>query len=140
MAERAQELMIARAQSRVTFGRPIVTHGLVAADIARNRMEIDQARLLVLYTAASIDKKGDTSEVRKEIAAIKIIVPSMACRVVDRALQVHGGAGVSQDFPLARLYAGLRTLRLADGPDEVHIRTLAALEVKSGGRPLRAKV
>jgi len=138
MAERAQELMIARAKSRVAFGRPIAGHGVAAAEIAQNRMEIDQARLMVLYTAAMIDRKGDTSAVRREIAAIKIIVPSVACRVLDRAIQVHGGAGVSQDFPLARLYAGLRTLRLADGPDEVHTMVLAREEILAGGRPLKA--
>lgn len=139
LAEKAQELMIARAKTRVAFGKPIITQGLVAKDIAQNRMDIDQARLMVLFTAAGIDKTGDTQHVRKEIAAIKIIVPQMACRVVDRAIQVHGGMGVSQDVPLAKMYAGLRSLRLADGPDEVHIRTLAQLEAKSGGRLLRGK-
>lgn len=139
-AERAQELMIARAKARTTFGRPIITHGMVANDIALNRMEIDQARLMVLYTAAMIDKAGDTSLVRREIAAIKVIVPRMACQVLDRAIQAHGGMGVCQDTPLAAMYAGLRTLRIADGPDEVHIRTLALLEAKAGGRLLRPKI
>ena len=140
LAEKAQELMIARAKSRVTFGKPVITHGMVQNDIALNRMEIDQARLMVLYTAAMIDKTGDASNVRREIAAIKVIVPRMACKVIDRAIQVHGGMGVSQDTPLAKMYSGVRTLRLADGPDEVHIRTLAILESKAGGRPLRAKL
>lgn len=138
MAEKAQEMMIARAKTRVTFGKPIITHGMVANDLALNRMEIDQARYMVLATAASIDKHGDTSQCRREIAAIKVIVPRMACSVVDRAIQAHGGMGVCQDVPLARMYAGARTLRLADGPDEVHIRTLALLEAKAGGRPLRS--
>jgi acyl-CoA dehydrogenase len=140
LAEKAQELMITRAKSRVTFGRSVITHGMVANDIAINRMEIDQARLMVLYTAAMIDKSGDTSLVRREIAAIKVIVPRMACKVVDRAIQVFGGMGVSQDVPLARIYAGVRSLRIADGPDEVHIRTLALLESKAGGRPLKASL
>ena len=137
LAEKAQELMIARTKTRTTFGRPVITHGMMQNDVAVNRMEIDQARLMVLYTAAMIDKTGDTSLVRREIAAIKVIVPRMACRVVDRAIQAFGGMGVSQDVPLARIYAGVRSLRLADGPDEVHIRTLALLEAKAGGRPLR---
>jgi acyl-CoA dehydrogenase len=140
LAEKAQELMIARAKSRVTFGKSIITHGMVANDIAVNRMEIDQARLMVLFTAAMIDKTGDTSLVRREIAAIKVIVPRMACKVVDRAIQAFGGMGVSQDVPLARIYAGVRSLRIADGPDEVHIRTLALLEAKAGGRPLKASL
>jgi len=140
LAERAQELMIERAKNRVAFGRRLVQHGTVAAAIAENRIAIDQARLMVLYAAASIDKHGDTSQCRREIAAIKVVVPRMACEVVDRAIQVHGGAGVSQDTPLARMYAGLRTLRLADGPDEVHLRTLAGLEVAAGGKPLSAKM
>ena len=136
LSELAQELMIKRASERVAFGQKLIKHGTVAADIAQNRMEIDQARLMVLFTAANIDKHGDTSQCRREIAAIKVIVPRMACRVIDRALQVHGGMGVSQDTPLAKIYAGVRTLRLADGPDEVHIRTLAGLEIAAGGRPL----
>lgn len=140
MAEKAQEMMIARAKTRTTFGKPIISHGLVANDIALNRMEIDQARLMVLYTAASIDKHGDTSQCRREIAAIKVIVPRMACLVIDRAIQVHGGMGVCSDVPLARMYAGARTLRLADGPDEVHIRTLAMLESKAGGRSMNTKL
>jgi acyl-CoA dehydrogenase len=138
LAEKAQEMMIARAKSRVTFGRAVITHGMMANDIALNRMEIDQARLMVLYTAAMIDKTGDTSLVRKEIAAIKVIVPRMACTVIDRAIQAFGGMGVCQDVPLARMYAGVRTLRIADGPDEVHIRTLALLEGKAGGKPMQA--
>ena len=140
LAERAQELLIERAKKRVAFGRALVQHGTVATAIAENRIAIDQARLMVLFAAASIDKHGDTSHCRREIAAIKVVVPRMACEVVDRAIQVHGGAGVSQDTPLARMYAGLRTLRLADGPDEVHLRTLAGLEVAAGGKPLAGKM
>ena len=91
-------------------------------------MEIDQARLMVLKTADLIDKVG-AKGARSEIAAIKVIAPRIALRVVDRAIQVHGGAGVSDDFPLARMYAGLRTLRIADGPDEVHVRSVARQEL-----------
>lgn len=140
LAEKAQELMIARAKSRVTFGRSVITHGTVANDVAINRMEIDQARLMVLYTAAMIDKTGDTSLVRREIAAIKVIVPRMACKVIDRAIQVFGGMGVSQDSPLARMYAGVRTLRIADGPDEVHIRTLGTFGIQGGGTTIESFV
>ena len=92
-------------------------------------MEIDQARLLVLHTAALIDKHGDARGARKEVAMIKVVVPQMACRVIDRALQAHGGAGVCQDFPLAEMYAHMRTLRIADGPDEVHWHVVGRAEI-----------
>ena len=133
-AEVAQDLLVARAGSRTAFGKALHKHGSVARDIAVNRMEIDQARLLVLHAAALIDKHGDARGARKEVAMIKVVVPQMACRVIDRALQVHGGAGVCQDFPLAEMYAHMRTLRIADGPDEVHIRTVARLELRKERR------
>jgi acyl-CoA dehydrogenase len=127
-AERALKLMCERAVSRVAFGQEIARQGVVREQIAESRMEIDQARLMVLKTADMIDKVG-AKGARSEIAAIKVIAPRVALNVVDRAIQVHGGAGVSDDFPLARMYAGLRTLRIADGPDEVHVRTVARQEL-----------
>ncbi len=127
-AERALKLMCERAVSRVAFGQELARQGVVREQIAESRMEIDQARLLVLRTADLIDKVG-AKGARGEIAAIKVIAPRIALRVIDRAIQVHGGAGVSDDFPLARMYAGLRTLRLADGPDEVHVRSVARQEL-----------
>jgi len=127
-AERALKLMCERAVSRVAFGQEIARQGVVREQIAESRMEIDQARLMVLKTADMIDKVG-AKGARSEIAAIKVIAPRVALSVVDRAIQVHGGAGVSDDFPLARMYAGLRTLRIADGPDEVHVRTVARQEL-----------
>ncbi len=127
-AERALQLMCERALSRVAFGQELARQGVVREQIAESRMEIDQARLMVLKTADMIDKVG-AKGARSEIAAIKVIAPRVALRVVDRAIQVHGGAGVSEDFPLARMYASLRTLRLADGPDEVHVRSVARQEL-----------
>ncbi len=127
-AERALQLMCTRAISRHAFGSEIAKQGVVREQIAESRMEIDQARLLVLKTADMIDKVG-AKGARSEIAAIKVIAPRVALNVVDRAIQVHGGAGVSEDFPLARMYAHLRTLRIADGPDEVHVRSVARQEL-----------
>ena len=127
-AERALKLMCERAISRVAFGQEIARQGVVRQQIAESRMEIDQARLMVLKTADLIDKHG-AKGARTEIAAIKVIAPRVALNVVDRAIQVHGAGGVSEDFPLARMYAGLRTLRIADGPDEVHVRTVARQEL-----------
>ena len=127
-AERALKLMCERANSRVAFGQEIARQGVVREQIAESRMEIDQARLMVLKTADLIDKFG-AKGARSEIAQIKVIAPRVALRVVDRAIQVHGAGGVSEDFPLARMYAGLRTLRIADGPDEVHVRTVARQEL-----------
>jgi acyl-CoA dehydrogenase len=127
-AERALKLMCERALSRVAFGQEIARQGVVREQIAESRMEIDQARLMVLKTADLIDKHG-AKGARGEIAAIKVIAPRIALKVVDRAIQVHGAGGVSDDFPLARMYAGLRTLRIADGPDEVHVRTVARQEL-----------
>ncbi len=128
MAERALELMCARAASRVAFGKPLAAQGVVQQQIAESRMAIEQARLLTLKTAWMIDKHGVRSA-RSEVAAIKVVVPRMALQVVDTAIQVHGGAGVSDDTPLAEMWAGLRTLRLADGPDEVHVRSVARAEL-----------
>ncbi|MGN6472215.1 MAG: acyl-CoA dehydrogenase family protein [Mycobacteriales bacterium] len=128
MSERALELMCKRATSRIAFGKPIAQQGTVQADIAEARMAIEQARLLTLKTAWLIDTVG-AKGARTEVAAIKIIAPRVACHVIDRAIQVHGGGGVSDDFPLAEMYAHARTLRIADGPDEVHIRSVARQEL-----------
>jgi acyl-CoA dehydrogenase len=128
MAERALELMCRRAVSRVAFGQELAQQGVVQQQIAESRMAIEQARLLTLKTAWLIDTVGARGA-RSEIAAIKVIAPRMACEVIDRAIQVHGGGGVSDDFPLAEMYAGARTLRIADGPDEVHVRTVARQEL-----------
>jgi acyl-CoA dehydrogenase len=128
MAERALELMCQRAVSRVAFGGPLAKQGVVREQIAESRMAIEQARLLTLKTAWLIDKHG-VQAARSEVAAIKVIAPRVALEVVDRAIQVHGGAGVSGDTPLAAMWAGLRTLRLADGPDEVHVRSVARAEL-----------
>jgi acyl-CoA dehydrogenase len=127
-AERAFELMCERAHARTAFGRPLAEQGVIREWVADSRIEIDQARLLTLHAAWLLDRY-DNRVARNAIAAIKIAVPNMAARVVDRAIQVHGGAGLSQDFPLARMYAWQRTLRLADGPDEVHRRSLGRLEL-----------
>jgi acyl-CoA dehydrogenase len=128
IAERALKLMCERAASRVAFGKELARQGVVQEQIAESRMEIEQARLLTLKTAWMIDRVGARGA-RSEIAAIKVIAPRVALNVLDRAIQVHGGAGVSDDFPLARMWAGMRTLRLADGPDEVHVRTVARQEL-----------
>ena len=128
-AERALELMVARAKSRVAFGKTLAEQGVVMDQIASSRSEIEQSRLLVLKAAHMMDTVGN-KVARKEIAMIKVVVPNMAARVVDRAIQVHGGGGVSADFPLSYAYANARYLRLADGPDEVHNMTIAKLELK----------
>jgi acyl-CoA dehydrogenase len=129
MAERALELLCRRASSRVAFGKPIAAQGVVHEWIAESRVRIEQARLLVLKTAWLMDTVGNKGA-HTEIQAIKIGVPSMTEWVLDKAIQAHGGAGVSQDFPLAELWAATRTLRLADGPDEVHRMSLAKRELK----------
>jgi acyl-CoA dehydrogenase len=128
LAERALEAMVTRAKSRSAFGRAIVEQGSVRQDIALSRIEIDQARLLVLAAAESMDLHGNKAA-RKVIAMIKVVTPRMACQVLDRAIQVHGAAGVSQDFFLAAAYSHARTIRLADGPDEVHIEAVAKQEI-----------
>jgi acyl-CoA dehydrogenase len=123
MAQRALELMCLRAETRIAFGRPLIKQQSVREDIARSACEIEQARLLTLKAAARIDK-GGTKAAKDLIAMIKIVAPSMACTVIDRAIQIHGGAGVSQDFFLAHAYAAARSVRLADGPDQVHMMQL----------------
>ena len=127
-AERALELACDRAKNRIAFGEPLAQRGMVRESIARSRMEIDQARLLVLRTAHLIDTVG-AKAARREVAMIKAVVPPMALQVIDRAIQIHGALGVSQDTFLARAWSMARTLRIADGPDEVHLETVARLEL-----------
>jgi acyl-CoA dehydrogenase len=129
VAERSLDAMCQRARSRIAFGKPIANQGSVMEDIADSRMEIEQARLLVLKTAHDIDTVGARAA-RAHIAMIKVVVPNMALAVIDRAIQVHGAAGVCDDFGLARAWARSRSLRLADGPDAVHRRTVARVELK----------
>ena len=128
-AERALDLMCRRARDRVAFGGPLADHDLVRSAIARSRVEIDQARLYVQQTAWLIDHHGARGA-RQQIAAIKYVVPQMATRVIDRAIQVHGGAGLSQDTPLSAMYAWHRAMRLFDGPDEVHLLSVARAELR----------
>ena len=129
VAERALAAMCARAKTRVAFGKPLAEQGVVTAAIADSRMEIEQARLLTLKAAYLMDTVGN-KVARAEIAMIKVVAPNMALRVIDRAIQLHGGGGVSDDFGLAQAWAHTRTLRLADGPDEVHQRAIGRLELK----------
>ena len=128
MAERALELMCRRVVSREAFGKPLAQQGVIQEWIADSRIEIEQARLLTMKAAWLMDTIGNKGA-RTEISAIKVVAPNVALRVVDRAIQAHGGGGVSQDFPLAGMWAGLRTLRFADGPDEVHRMQLARREL-----------
>jgi acyl-CoA dehydrogenase len=128
LTERALQSMVARAKSRTAFGRTLAEMGSVRADIARSRIEIEQARLLTLKAAYLMDTVGNKAA-RREIAMIKVVAPAMGCAVIDRAIQVHGAGGVSQDFFLAAAYAQVRTLRLADGPDEVHLESVAKFEL-----------
>jgi acyl-CoA dehydrogenase len=129
VAERALEAMCKRVRERVAFGKPIAEQGTIRADIANSRIEIDQARLLTLNAAHMMDTVGNKAA-RAEIAMIKVVAPNVALTVLDRAIQAHGGAGVCQDFFLAYGWAGSRTLRLADGPDEVHRAAIAKLELR----------
>jgi acyl-CoA dehydrogenase len=129
VAERAIELMRERVKEREAFGKPLAEQGVILEWIADSRMEIEQARLLTLKAAHMMDTVG-SKEARAEIAMIKVVAPNVALRVLDRAIQAHGGAGVSDDFPLAYFWASARTLRLADGPDEVHRVSVAKLELK----------
>lgn len=129
VAERALESMCRRVLNRVAFGKPLALHGTIRADIAMSRIEIDQSRLLTLKAAHLMDTVGNKDS-RAEIAMIKVVAPNMALRVIDRAIQAHGAAGVSADVGLAAAWASARTLRLADGPDEVHIEAIAKLELK----------
>jgi acyl-CoA dehydrogenase len=129
VAERALEELMRRAGSRVAFGKPLVEMGSIRQDIARSRLEIDQARLLTLMAARMMDTVGN-KVARNEIAMIKVVAPNMALKVLDRAIQVHGGKGVSSDTWLSQAWAHIRSLRLADGPDEVHLETITRLELK----------
>src|SRR5271165_119370 len=133
VAERALETMCKRVQNRVAFGKPLAEQGTIRADIAASRMEIEQARLLVLKAAHMMDTVGNKAA-RSEIAMIKVVAPNVTLRVLDRAMQAHGGAGVSQDTFLASAWAAVRTLRLADGPDEVHIESIAKWELAKGNK------
>jgi acyl-CoA dehydrogenase len=123
--------MCQRARSRVAFGSPIASYANIQDWIAESRIELEMVRLLVMKTAWLMDTVGNRNAA-VEIAAIKVAAPQVALKVVDRAIQVHGGAGVSADVPLAEMYAHLRTLRIADGPDEVHKRTIARRELRHG--------
>jgi acyl-CoA dehydrogenase len=136
VAERTIETMCKRVLARVAFGKPLAEQGTIRADIARSRMEIEQARLLTLNAAFMMDTVG-SKEARAEIAMIKVVAPNVALRVLDRAIQAHGGAGVSQDTFLAAAWANVRTLRLADGPDEVHTESIAKLELRKWSKSTR---
>ena len=129
LAERSLEAMCARAKSRIAFGRPLADQGVVMEAIANSRIEIEQARLLTLKAAHMMDTVGNKIA-RAEIAMIKVVAPNMALRVIDRAIQLHGGAGICEDFGLSAAWAHTRTLRLADGPDEVHRRAVARVELQ----------
>jgi acyl-CoA dehydrogenase len=134
VADRALETMCKRVQSRVAFGKLLAEQGTIRADIASSRMEIEQARLLTLKAAYMMDTVGN-KEARAEIAMIKVVAPKVALQVLDRAIQAHGGAGVSQDTFLAAAWANVRTLRIADGPDEVHTESIARQELRKWGKP-----
>ncbi|ULP39804.1 acyl-CoA dehydrogenase family protein [Mycolicibacterium rufum] len=141
VAERALALMIDRVQKRVAFGKPLAEQGVVRESIALSRNQIDQTRLLCHKAAWTIDEHGNKSkDAQVLVAQIKAVAPKMACDVLDRAIQVHGGAGVSDDFPLARMYGWHRAMRLFDGPDEVHMRTIARAELGREKSALAAAV
>ncbi len=128
-AERALQMMVDRATSRTVFGGPLSDQGTIQQAIAESRIEIEQARLLTMKAAWMIDK-GGAKYARTEISAIKVVAPRVACNVIDRAIQVHGGLGICDDVPLARMYGWQRALRIFDGPDEVHLRSVAYAELK----------
>ncbi|WP_280248378.1 acyl-CoA dehydrogenase family protein, partial [Nocardia abscessus] len=132
LAERALELACRRGLSRTAFGKPLANLGGNRERIANARVAIDQARLLVLHTAWLLDTKG-LAGARSEVSQIKAVVPRMTQEVLDMAMQLHGGAGLSDDFPLARAFAGIRSLRFADGPDEVHLGVIARQELRKYG-------
>jgi len=134
VAERALETMSRRVQERVAFGKPLAQQGTIRSDIAQSRMEIEQARLLTLKAAYMMDTVGNKAA-RTEIAMIKVVAPNVTLRVLDRAIQAHGGAGVSDDTFLASAWANVRTLRLADGPDEVHTESIAKWELAKWSKP-----
>jgi acyl-CoA dehydrogenase len=138
VAERALETMCNRVQARVAFGKPLAEQGSIRAVIAESRMEIEQARLLTLKAAYMMDTVGNKAA-RAEIAMIKVVAPNVALRVLDRAIQAHGGAGVSQDTFLAAAWASVRTLRIADGPDEVHLESIAKWELAKGKKSAGAQ-
>jgi acyl-CoA dehydrogenase len=138
VAERALETMCKRVQARTAFGKPLAEQGTIRAAIAESRMEIEQARLLTLKAAYMMDTVGNKAA-RAEIAMIKVVAPNVALRVLDRAIQTHGGAGVSQDTFLAAAWAGVRTLRIADGPDEVHMESIAKWELAKGKKSAGAQ-
>ena len=129
MAERALEAMCARVKTRIAFGKPLAEQGTIRADIAESRIELEQARLLTLHAAHLMDTVGNKTA-RREIAMIKIVAPRAALQILDRAIQAHGAAGVSDDTFLASAWAHTRTIRLADGPDEVHREAIAKAELK----------
>jgi acyl-CoA dehydrogenase len=139
LAERALEATCKRVQSRVAFGKPLAEQGTIRADIANSRMEIDQARLLTLKAASMMDTVGN-KEARSEIAMIKVVAPNVTLRVLDRAIQAHGGAGVCEDTFLPEAWAAVRTLRIADGPDEVHMEAIAKRELAKWAKPGAAAV
>ncbi|XP_046879645.1 acyl-CoA dehydrogenase family member 11-like isoform X2 [Hypomesus transpacificus] len=139
LAEWALELLCQRAANRSTFGKKLYQHEVVAHWIAECRLSIEQTRLLTLSAAHALDTLGSRAA-RKQIAMIKVAAARMACEVTDCAIQVHGGAGVSDDFPLAQMYAYARTLRIADGPDEVHLSSIARLELRDQLKAAQAKL
>jgi acyl-CoA dehydrogenase len=138
-AERALAMMVTRAQTRMAFGKPLSEHGVVRDSIAKSRNEIDQARLLCEKAAWTIDKQGNRAA-HVVVSQIKAVAPTVACNVIDRAIQVFGGAGVSDDVPLARMYGWHRAMRVFDGPDEVHMRTVARAELAGPRIPIAAAV
>jgi len=137
IAERSLELMSDRVAARVAFGKPVGEQGVVRQWIAEARLAIEQARLLVLRTAWKLDTAGSRAA-HLDIAMIKALVPQMALNIVDRAIQAYGGAGVGQDTPLAQFWIYARSLRIADGPDEVHFESIAKMELKNAGQTRNA--